>query len=232
MTGESEVVSKDDPYAETPIPRGPLEQERADDWEQYAPAVSLHTQKLIKNGGPDPSKWPKQALTHGSLVVIGSGIKCVCQFTIDALGHLKNADQVFYHVADPVTENYILKIKPNAKDMAVLYGNKKERYQTYIQMAEAMLYPVRLGQKVVTIYYGHPGIFVYASHRAIRIAHKQGFQAKMLPSVSALDCLFADLGVDPSSPGLQVLEATDFVVRKRRVLTDGHVVILQVNSKL
>lgn len=92
-----------------------------------------------------------------------------------------------------------------------------------------MLHPVRHGQKVVTIYYGHPGIFVYASHRAIRIALKQGLKAKMLPGVSALDCLFADLGVDPSYPGLQVLEATDFLVRNRKVLTDSHLVILQVS---
>ena len=99
---------------------------------------------------------------------------------------------------------------------------------TYYQMAEVMLYPIRHGKKVVTIYYGHPGIFVFASHRAIKIAHKQGLQAKMLPAVSALDCLFADLGVDPSFPGMQVLEATDFLIRNRQVLTDEHLVLFQV----
>ena len=227
---KSEFIPTDDPYAEIPIPRGPLEQEQADEWEQYAAAVSTHSLKLIKKGGPDPHNWPKQAHKNGSLVVIGSGIKCVSQFTVEALGHLKQADQVFFHVADPVTENYIRKMQPNAKDMSVLYGNKKERYQTYVQMAEVMLHSVRLGHKVVTIYYGHPGIFVFASHRAIKIAHKHGFEAKMLPGISALDCLFADLGIDPSYPGLQVFEATDFLVRKRKLLTDSHVIILQVST--
>lgn len=104
------------------------------------------------------------------------------------------------------------------------------RILTYYQMAEAILHPVRQGQNVVAIYYGHPGIFVYARHRAIQIAHKQGLKAKMLPGVSALDCLFADLGVDPSYPGLQVLEATDFLLRKRKILTDGHFVLLQVSK--
>ena len=226
------VATSKDPYAEVPIPRSPRAQEWANEWQQYALAVSTHSKKLIRKGGPDPSKWPKQGHGKGSLVVIGSGIKCVSQFTVEALGYLENADQVFYHVADPVTENYIRKINPNAKDLSVFYGNKKDRHETYIQMAEVMLYSVRRGQKVVTVYYGHPGIFVFASHRAIRIARKQGLQAKMLPGVSALDCLFADLGVDPSYPGLQVLEATDFLVRKRKVLTDGHVIILQVRNNL
>lgn len=40
----------------------------------------------------------------GSLVVVGSGIMCVSQFTIEALCHIKNADKVFYLVSDPATE--------------------------------------------------------------------------------------------------------------------------------
>jgi hypothetical protein len=125
MTNDS---TSPDPYVETPLSRGPLAQERAEDWEQYAAVVSRHSQNLIKKGGPDPAKWPKPKNTNGSLVVIGSGIKSVCQFTVEALGYLKDADQVFYHVADPVTENYIRKMKPNARDLSVLYGNKKERF--------------------------------------------------------------------------------------------------------
>ena len=50
----------------------------------------------------------------------------------------------------------------------------------------------------------------------------------MLPAVSAEDCLFADLGIDPSFPGLQTLEATDMLLRKHKLLTDAHVIIWQV----
>ena len=50
----------------------------------------------------------------------------------------------------------------------------------------------------------------------------------MLPAVSAEDCLFADIGIDPSFPGLQTLEATDMLLRKRKLLTDAHVIIWQV----
>ena len=120
-----------DPYRETPVPRGPIAKKRAEDWEQYAAVLSRHSLKLIENGGPDPANWPKPQNTNGSLVVIGSGIKSVSQFTVEALGYLRDADQVFYHVAEPVTENYIRKMKPNAKDLSVLYGNKKDRFVAY-----------------------------------------------------------------------------------------------------
>ena len=50
----------------------------------------------------------------------------------------------------------------------------------------------------------------------------------MLPAVSAEDCLFADLGIDPSFPGLQTFEATDLLLRHRQILTDANVIIWQV----
>ena len=66
-------------------------------------------------------------------------------------------------------------------------------------MAEAILEPVRAGKRVCAAFYGHPGVFVLPSHDAISRARAEGFEATMLPGVSAEDCLVADLGVDPAA---------------------------------
>jgi uncharacterized protein YabN with tetrapyrrole methylase and pyrophosphatase domain len=79
------------------------------------------------------------------------------------------------------------------------------------------------------VYYGHPGVFVAPSHLAISLARKEGFTATMKPFISALDCIFADLGIDPCT-GFQMLEATDLVLRKRWLDTYSHVVIFQIGS--
>jgi uncharacterized protein YabN with tetrapyrrole methylase and pyrophosphatase domain len=50
----------------------------------------------------------------------------------------------------------------------------------------------------------------------------------MLAGVSFLDCLFADLAVDPGDQGCQVLEAGDFLVRKRPPDTYSHLVLCQI----
>jgi hypothetical protein len=45
----------------------------------------------------------------------------------------------------------------------------------------------------------------------------------MLPGISAEDCLFADLGIDPGIYGCQSYEATDFLANGRPWgETDGH----------
>jgi hypothetical protein len=51
----------------------------------------------------------------------------------------------------------------------------------------------------------------------------------MLPAVSAEDCLFADLGVDPGD-GCQSYEATDFLLNGRVVDVRSHLVLWQVGS--
>src|SRR6266700_5714918 len=138
---------------------------------------------------------------QGSLVVVGSGIKSVGHFTLEAQAHIQNADIVLYATADPVTDMWIQKNNPNCFDLYEYYGNDKSRIITYTQMIERILAEVRSGKYVCALFYGHPGVFVTPSHNAIELARREGYDAVMLPAVSAEDCLYADLGVDPSMPG-------------------------------
>jgi hypothetical protein len=47
----------------------------------------------------------------------------------------------------------------------------------------------------------------------------------MQPGISAEDCLFADLGIDPSMAGCQSFEATDFLLFRRRFDTNSSLVL-------
>lgn len=167
-------------------------------------------------------------MKQGSLIVVGSGIKSVGHLTIETQGWIKYSDVVLYCVADPATEIWIKENSRYSIDLYQFYGNDKRRLDTYHDMADEMLKYVRRGKDVCGVFYGHPGVFVYPSHRAVQIARAEGYKAAILPAISALDCLYADVGVDPSSKGSQTVEATDLLLRKRRLNTDGHVVVWQI----
>ena len=54
------------------------------------------------------------------------------------------------------------------------------------------------------------------SHRAPSRSPAGGIPAQMLPGVSALDCLCADLGIDIGEGSSQTFDATEMMMRARR----------------
>jgi precorrin-2 methylase len=186
------------------------------------------SQNMIQLTKDAPMDSDKRVRGKGRLVVVGSGIKAVGQFTLEAQAHIQQADIVLYAAADPVTDMWISKQNPNTFDLYQYYGNDKSRIVTYVQMIERILDEVRAGRYVCAIFYGHPGVFVTPSHNAVELARREGYEAQMLPAISAEDCLYADLGVDPSITGLQVFEATDLLLRQRRIEPTMNMILFQV----
>jgi uncharacterized protein YabN with tetrapyrrole methylase and pyrophosphatase domain len=135
--------------------------------------------------------------------------------TPEAAAAIERADDVLYLVTQPLTAQWIERTNPRSRSLDGLYAPGKPRRETYAEMVDELLAPVRAGRDVCAAFYGHPGVFVRPGHEAVRLARAEGYRARMLPAVSALDCLVADLGIDPAVTGLQSYEATDFVVHRR-----------------
>lgn len=152
---------------------------------------------------------------QGRLVVVGTGIKLLAHLTPEARDWIERADKLYYVVADPVMAVWLQRRNPSAESLTDLYVAGQRRRATYAAMADRLLTAVRAGQTVCAVFYGHPGVFVDPSHIAIQQAREEGFQAEMLPGISAEDCLFADLGVDPAASGCQSYEATNFLLYRR-----------------
>ncbi len=108
------------------------------------------------------------------------------------------------------------------------YREGKSRPDIYDEIVKRTLKFVREGLNVCVVYYGHPGVFVTPSHESIRQARAEGYTARMLPGISAEDCLFADLGIDPGAIGCQSFEATDFLLHRRKFDTSSHLILWQI----
>ena len=149
----------------------------------------------------------------GSLRVVGTGIRAIGQTSPEAVACIERARAVFYVLGDPVARRWIERLNPSAVWLSHFYSPGKDRLDTYHDIAEFVLAQVRAGVDVCMVTTGHPGVFSYAAQRMICLAREAGFSARMLPGISAEDCLFADLGVDPGL-GLQSHEATHFLLTR------------------
>ena len=164
----------------------------------------------------------------GSLTIVGTGIQFAGQITIEARAHIKQAEKVLFLVSDPITADWIKDINPSAESLYPCYKQGESRMIAYEGMIERILCEVRKGLRVCAVFYGHPGVFVYPSHEAMKQARLEGYFTKMLPGISAEDCLFADLGIDPAMNGCQSFEATDFLIHKRKFDTGCALILWQI----
>ncbi len=129
-----------------------------------------------------------------------------------------------------MTAAHIHELNANAIDLYEYYGEGKLRNITYVQMAELMLREVRRGRSVVGLFHGPPGYFVKSGRRALAIAEMEGFETVLLPGISATDCLFSDLRIDPGVIGVQIMKAGHVLRENVSLATDNHVVLIQIGS--
>ena len=167
-------------------------------------------------------------MSRPRLVVVGTGMQVSAQVSPLAHSHVVQADKVLYLTTDAGAAAWLLTNNATAEPLERFYAPGKARADTYEQMVEYVLSFVRSGLSVCMAVSGHPGVFTYATHESIRRARAEGYEARMLPAISAEDCLFADLGVDPADSGCQSYEATDFLVHGRSADPTSALVLWQI----
>lgn len=145
-----------------------------------------------------------------------------------ARNHIEQADVVFAAVSDPLVELWVQGMHADVRSLQPFYQEGKPRTETYRQMVEAMLTEVRAGRRVCGAFYGHPGVFAQVPHQAVAQARAEGFEAVMEAAVSAEDCLYADLGIDPGTVGCQHYEASQFMFYQRQIDPSAYLILWQI----
>jgi len=165
---------------------------------------------------------------RGSLACVGMGMTLGSHLTPLARSHIEQADVVFAGLSDGVVEMWLERMHPDVRSLQPYYAERKSRMTTYRQWVELMMTEVRAGKRVCGVFYGHPGIFAWSPHKVIEVARAEGFAAHMEPGISAEDCLYADLGIDPGRFGCQHFEASQLLFYERKIDPTGYLVLWQV----
>lgn len=171
---------------------------------------------------------PPRRARRGSLIIVGTGILAAAHCSQEALTAMRTADVVFAAVPDVLGLHWLESLRLPLQRLDDLYQCCPNRLATYHAMTQRIMAAVRAGKRVCAVFYGHPGVFVLPSHLALEQAHAEGFDAQMLPGISAADCLFADLGVDPSHPGCQMYEASAFLFWRYQISVHAALILWQI----
>ena len=165
---------------------------------------------------------------QGSLVCVGTGMTLGAHISAIATSYIEQADVVFSLMSTGITERWVDEMHNDVRSLQYCYQEGKNRNITYNEMVEAILTEVRAGKSVVGVFYGHPGVFACVSHRAIKQAKKENYAAHMEAGISAEDCLYADLAIDPGKTGCINYETSQFMFYQRNIDPAAHLVLWQV----
>jgi tetrapyrrole methylase family protein / MazG family protein len=166
----------------------------------------------------------------GSLVLVGSGIKLLSHVTHEALVHIENADIVCYLSNDDFLSEWVVSKAKKSESLAAFYYKHEKRIDSYNAISNHVVSLVERGLNVCFLIYGHPSVFSYPGLASVKMLKKRGGVARVLPAISAEDCLFADLLVDPGSIGCLSYEASDLVVYDRVLIPSSHLIIWQIST--
>lgn len=166
------------------------------------------------------------------LIVIGSGIKAISHFTKESEVVLRSADKVYFLSNDPVTTEWLLKQNPTAESLYPLYCSFENRADAYQSICDYLVSEYTSYNCTVLVLYGHPIFFTDIGLKVVHEIRAQKGFAILLPAISSLDCLLADLLINPTKAGLSIHDATEFFVHDRTIDTTTYLVLYQISSLL
>lgn len=162
------------------------------------------------------------------LVLVGSGIKAISHLTIEAQAYIKQADCVLYLVNEPIIEKWLIKYGKICISLEKHYFLYEKRSESYNKIADEILSYTEQYNFITIVLYGHPTIFSSPGLDAIKRAKKRNIETVVLPGISAEDCLFADLEIDPSQNGCLSIEAMSFLIFDGMIDNHYDVVVWQL----
>lgn len=164
----------------------------------------------------------------GKLIIVGSGVKSLSHITEETKVVISSADHCLYLVTEKNLKDWIESVSKASSSLEFIFDTSITRAEVYRNVTEYILEQAEQYSVLCVVFYGHPIFFANSTLTAAQEHRARGGDAIILPSISSIDTLWADLSVDPGGEGCSVYDATDFLISKRVFDIRSHLVLLQV----
>jgi len=161
--------------------------------------------------------------------IAGLGITTAGQITREVEQAIRGSNEVLYLDTGVATRPFLESLCPRVTSLyEITYSEEQARESGYSRMAARVVESARDHAPVTLAIHGHPLVAAKAPFLVMERAHALGLRVRVLPGVSAIDTVFADLRLDPVVHGIQMYEATDLLLRRRPLQPDVPALIWQI----
>ena len=164
--------------------------------------------------------------SSGSISLVGIGYLGGAHVTSETLALIRSADRLFFLVGDPLLEIWLRSLNPTATSLEDCASEGMALADCCHRMADEVLNAMPGDSSICVAFSGHPGIAVDPAYEILQRARAARIRVTMFPAVSAIDCFFADLGIDPAQ-GCQLFETETLIEMDYRLDPRSSLILLQ-----
>jgi hypothetical protein len=148
-----------------------------------------------------------------ALYLVGSGIRFPEHLTVQTIETLSTCKRICTNLPASTLTSLPEDLRAKCESLWPLYQEKRQRSANYQDVAQAVLDAAERGFPVAWMTPGHPIVFDSVSQLLLQAGRARGWRVSVLPAISSLDTILAEIGYDPAN-GFFVHEATSVVRRQ------------------
>jgi hypothetical protein len=166
-------------------------------------------------------------MTH--IWIAGLGLQTVTQVTREVEQAIRASQEVLFLDTGAATRQHLESLCPRVTSLyEESYSEDDLRVNAYEHMTARVLEAALDHPPVTFAIHGHPLVAATPPFLVMQLAEALDLNVTVLPGISALDNILADLRIDPVVHGVQMYEATDLLLRRRPLQSDVPAIIWQI----
>jgi hypothetical protein len=164
-----------------------------------------------------------------ALYIAGLGLQTVAQITREVEAAIRASREVLVLDTGVATRPFLETLCPRVTPLyEESYAEAHPRADAYEHIAARVVDAALARPPVTFAIHGHPLIAAHPPFLIFELCHALELSVEVLPGISSMDTLFADLRLDPVVHGMQMYEATDLLLRRRPLQPDVPAIIWQI----
>jgi hypothetical protein len=161
--------------------------------------------------------------------IAGLGLQTVSHVTREVELAFRASREVLYLDTGVATRALLESLCPRVTSLfEESYSLDALRENAYEHMAARVVEAAMNHPPVTFAIHGHPLVAAIPPFLVLDLAKALDLRVTVLPGISAMDTIFADLQLDPVVRGIQMYEATDVLLRRRPLQPDVPAIIWQI----
>lgn len=183
-------------------------------------------ESVLTHDSVTSERTPQSQRSNVDVYLVGAGIIFPEQLTIESVEILTLCKRIGTNLPEAILDGLPEDLRAKCVSLWSLYQDGRIRTENYMDVFNAIVELTEVDTPIAWLTPGHPVIFDSVSASLLTEGKVRGWNVRVIPAISSIDTMLAELGYDPAH-GMLIHEATGLVRRRIPVTRSIALMLLQ-----